>query len=548
MRAPRVMRGALFHYLVIQDRHNFTMRKVVLFSTWFLIAGLIVVRDGFAADTPAAKFDIWEYRLLGNSKLPAVDVERTLYPLLGAGKTFESIETARAAMEKHYHDQGFGTVYVDIPEQEVVDGIVRLRVTEGRLSHVKISGARYFANRIIRDQLPAARAGDVPNVAALQEQLATLNAQTPDRVVAPVLRAGKTPGTVELDLKVQDRLPLHVGVELNNAYTADTKPLRATVTAAYENLWQARDSVSLQYQTSPQDFSNVKVFAGTYVMRFGPDDPALAFYAVSSNSNVATIGTLSVLGVGKIFGTRLVWPITNTASRSDSVTLGLDFKKFRNNIQVTADQGLATDVKYVPLSFNYGLNIPDSHGTTSLSGGVVWVFRGLGSSRTAFEDSRYRAKTNFAYFRGSAVRLQQLPWHFSANLELDGQFAGEPLISNEQFSSGGAQSVRGYFEAEELGDSGLRGSLEVRSPPLQRAFWNDSRVYAYSFYDWATLSLHSPLPAQDRSTSIHSTGIGFRLSTLDRLDASIDWAYPLSSAQRTVRGDSRYDFSIRYAF
>jgi hemolysin activation/secretion protein len=500
------------------------------------------------AKQATAAFDIWEYRLLGNTKLAPLDIERTLYPFLGPAKTFDSIEAARTAMEKYYHDQGFGTVYVDIPEQEVKDGIVRLHVTEGRLGRVRISGARFFANKIIRAEVPEAQVGTVPNINSLQQQLAALNSQTADRAVAPVLRAGKTPGTVDLELKVQDRLPLHTGLELNNGYTADTNTLRANVSLAYENLWQSRDSLSLQYQGTPQDLSNVKVYAGTYVHRFGSGKPALAFYAVSSNSDVATIGTLSVLGVGKIFGTRLVLPIDSGAGRSENITLGLDYKKFRNNITVTKDQRLGTYVRYLPLSVNYSLNLAGEHSTTAFSGGLTWAIRGLGGTASQFEDSRYLAKTNFFYFRGSASRLQELPWRLSLNVDLDAQFAAEPLISNEQFSAGGQQNVRGYYEAEELGDSGIRGAVELRSPPLQAAFWNQSRAYAYTFYDGALLSLRSPLPGQDRSTTLHSVGLGLRVSTLDRLDANIDWAYVLESAQRTQRGDSRFNFSVRYAF
>jgi hemolysin activation/secretion protein len=495
-----------------------------------------------------AHFDVWEYRVLGNTKLEPIEIERTLYPLLGPAKTFDNVEAARTALEKRYHDLGFGTVYVDIPEQEVADGIVRLRVTEGKLARVRVMGARYFANRVILEQLPEARAGSVPNIPDLQRELARLNAETPDRTVVPVLHAGETPGTVDLDLKVQDRLPVHGSVELNNERTVDTDALRLNATLSYDNLFQAGNSFSLQYQTAPQAPSEVEVYAGTYVFKFGPGNPALAIYAISTNSDVATIGTLDVLGAGDIFGARLVWPITFSATRNDSVSLGVDFKKFRNTINVTTDQVVPTNVNYLPFSVNYTSTLLGGHGTTSLSATVTWALREVVSHTAAFESARQGAPTDFAYLRGSAARLQELPYGFAAQLQLDGQLSSSPLIANEQFNVGGVASVRGYYESEELGDSGLRGSFELHSPAWRGGFWGGTQVYAFTFYDWASIQLQHALYNQLDSETIRSTGAGFRFNTLGKFDAYFDWAYPLVQGLRTPADVNRFNFSVKYAF
>ena len=90
-----------------------------------------------AAATPAEKpFAVHEYRVLGNTVLSNRQIEGVLYPRLGDSKTFPDVESARAALEDAYHSLGFATVFVDIPPQEVTDGIVRLKVTEDRKSVV----------------------------------------------------------------------------------------------------------------------------------------------------------------------------------------------------------------------------------------------------------------------------------------------------------------------------------------------------------------------------------------------------------------------------
>jgi hypothetical protein len=38
-------------------------------------------------------------------------------------------------------------------------------------------------------------------------------------------------------LNVDDTLPLHGGVELNNRYSPNTTPLRLTASAQYNDLW-----------------------------------------------------------------------------------------------------------------------------------------------------------------------------------------------------------------------------------------------------------------------------------------------------------------------
>src|SRR6202050_73036 len=253
---------------------------------------------------PDYYFDVREYRVLGNSVLSERDIETTLNPLLGDHKSLADVEFARATLEKTYHARGFRTVFVDIPEQDVSDHIVRLNVTEGRLHEVHVLGARHFSERKILSALPAATVGAVPDFLALQLQLTKLNQQSADLSVVPVLSAGSAPGTVDLSLKVDDHLPFHGSVQFDNQYTPNTDPLRATVAFSYGNLFQDFDSLSAEYEVSPQKVSEVSVVAANYAWAEFPNGlrPSLSF--VDSNSNVPAAGTDGVLGIGQIYGGR----------------------------------------------------------------------------------------------------------------------------------------------------------------------------------------------------------------------------------------------------
>jgi len=69
---------------------------------------------------------------------------------------------------------------------------------------------------------------------------------------------------VDLMLNVNDHLPFHGSLDFNNQNTPQTKPLRMVASLSYGNLFQDFDNVSVQYQSSPQEFKEVKVFAASY--------------------------------------------------------------------------------------------------------------------------------------------------------------------------------------------------------------------------------------------------------------------------------------------
>jgi len=202
------------------------------------------------ADEP--KFEISEYQVEGNSVLPTLAIERAVYPYLGPGKGTLDIRAACAALGRAYQKAGYLTVVVDIPNQRVDDGIVQLRVTEGKVANVSVKGNRYYSRGVIRDRTPALAQGQVPNFPEVQQQLAQLS-RTPDRQVTPLLRPGPTPGTVDVDLNVEDRLPLHGSAELNNRQSPNTTPLRFVANISYDNLWQREHSIGLTVQTAPQE-------------------------------------------------------------------------------------------------------------------------------------------------------------------------------------------------------------------------------------------------------------------------------------------------------
>jgi hemolysin activation/secretion protein len=515
-----------------------------------LLAGPRIADAQDAASVVEEKpsFDVLEYRVLGNKLLTARQIEAAVYPHLGPGRNIDAVEEARRALEAVYRDNGYGTVFVDIPEQDVDSGIVRLRVTEGRLDRVRITGARYVANKRIRNALPALATGDVPNLPVLQDQLAKVNRQSRDRSVTPVLRAGRTPGTVDVELKVDDHLPLHGNVELTDRYTADTSRTRLSVNLSYDNLFQRLHSLSLQYQTAPEEPSESQVIAATYVAPVGSRGNLFALYAVDTDSEVATIGTLSVLGKGRIYGARYILPLPDQPGLFQSISLGADFKDFDENVRLDPETGLATPVQYLNWSALYSGTLRSDRATTTFGGGISLGMRGFGNDAIEFEDKRLKARPNYWYLQANASHERALPWGTSLLARLNLQYSIEPLISNEQIAIGGASTVRGYLESEELGDMGFSSSLELRSPSLARFLGEHVRsLYFFTFFDAGLVDVLHPLPQQGRR-DLSSWGAGLRFTGFGGLETGLDWAYPLVPTDRIATGDSRIHAFLRYGF
>ena len=123
-------------------------------------------------------------------------------------------------------------------------------------------------------------------------------------------------------------------------------------------------------------------------------------------------------------------------------------------------------ITYDPLMVSYtGQRNGEASNLTFMLAGN-FGFSGLGSSRTEFDNLRYKAKDNYAYVRSDLSYTRALGGDFALAVRGSAQLSDSPLVSSEQFAAGGASSVRGYLEAEDTGDNGAVASVELRSPSV----------------------------------------------------------------------------------
>lgn len=509
------------------------------------VACAIAVGARSPAQAAESRFDVLEYQVEGNSVLAAIVIERAVYPHLGESRTIGDVEAARAGLERAYREAGYATVVVDIPEQEVGNGVVRLVVTEGAVERLRVTGSRYYSLGAIRAAVPALAPGTVPYFPEVQAQLGAL--ATADRTVTPVLRPGREPGGVEVELKVDDRLPLHGSLELSNQYSPNTARLRAAASLRYDNLWQRSHSLSLFALTAPEEPSNTTVLSANYLAPVGGS--YLAAYAVYSDSSVAAIGNVDQIGRGTVAGLRYIKPLPPRERWLHRLTVGVDYKDFREETVLQGADSVKTPISYLPFVVQYGFSAQDASGVTEGNAAIHFGVNGITGREQAFADKRFKARPNFIYLRGDLQRTQRLPADWLLVGRADFQASSQPLISNEQFTAGGAYSVRGYLEAEVLGDQGVRGRIEGRTPSLhERLGARVDEARALAFVDAAHLRIQDPLPEQRQTFDIWSAGLGLRLRAARALLAWLDVAWPFKATAYTPADRARLLFRVAYEF
>ncbi len=514
-------------------------------------AALFLAQGAFAqtaqmSNPPVRTFYIEAYDVDGAKLITREDVEAAVYPYLGPDRTSADVGLARDALEKVYHDRGYQSVVVQVPPQSVSDNIVRLHVIEAPVGRLRVTGSRYYSPETIRHEAAALQEGQVPNIAQAQKEITELNRQ-PDRRVTPLLTAGTVPGTVDVNLKVTDKFPLHASVELSNDHSPDTDPLRLTATVHYDNLWQLGHSVSFTYAVAPQNTSQSEIFAGSYVAPIWNTPWSVLVYGYDSNSNVAALGGTTVLGKGYAIGSRGVLQLPAKGDLTQSVSFGIDFKNFDQNIgfEKTTTE---VPVEYWPITATYNLQ-RDAKGSTTKATIGFTAGTPLGSGLPVFENARADATPGFIHLNLDLAHTQELGHGFEAGLRFTGQLANEPLVSNEQFSIGGLTSVRGYLQSEEVGDDGFSGSLEVRSPiysPKFAGFVDSIRLYIFG--DGGTVSLLRPLPDQADFFALASAGIGLRFGLFRHFTGDVLVADPFITGTSTHAEQPRVTFSVKSDF
>jgi hemolysin activation/secretion protein len=496
------------------------------------------------------RFPISRFDVAGNTLLPDAAVQAALAPYAGPARDFGDVQRALEALEALYHARGYNVVTVQLPEQELEGGVVRLNVVQARIRQVLVSGNRFVTEANVRAALPALRPGATPNLKDVSSNLRLANENPARRLKLNLAGAGDASEDIDARVEVEDERPWKVALSVDNTGTDATGETHAGVLLQHANLW-GRDHVgTLQYTTTGEHPDRVGVWsAGYHVPLYAPGDSLDLFASysnVDSGSVAAGLFNLAVSGKGAVYGARYNQLLARRGGLDGRVVYGIDVKAYKNSV-VFGGQDFGNDVTVRPLSVAYAATHALAGGEAAFSLALLKnVPGGARGAQADFSAARSGAKAAYAMLRFSGMLARALGADWQARVLVNGQLSGDALVPGEQFGAGGSISVRGFGERDLATDSGAIANLELYTPDLcARAGW---QCRLLGFVDTAWGERHHALPGELRSAAISSTGLGLRVAAGANASLQLDYGHAMHVGQVVATSRNKLHLRMTLAY
>ncbi len=507
------------------------------------------------ADDATPHFDINRFDVRGNTLLPVQTLDSTVAPFLGKQRDFADVMGALEALEAVYHARGYELVRIDLPEQELNQGVVILNVVQTKIGNVVVEGNQNFTDANIRNSLPGLREGETPDLKAISKSLKLAN-ENPAKKTVMKMKSGAQDDEVDATLSVAEESVWLTTLNLDNTGTDQVGKTYASVILQNANMFGRDHVMSLQYTTTVEKPESVSVYGFGYHVPLYALGDSLDFFASYADVDAGVVpitinaGVLdfALTGKGTTYGARYNQNLPTVGHYESKLVYGVDYKAFRNGMQ-TSGVELGSDITVHPVSVGYQGNWTLPNG--DVNGGVTLLHNIAGGSNGGQADfdasDRSNANADYTALRFLLSTTQALPADWLARVLVNGQYSNDALISAEQFGAGGASSVRGFQEREVSNDSGVTANFEVYSSPLCRNTDWQCRVLA--FYDTSYLTRNHALPGEFKSIAISSIGVGVRLQLRNNVSFQMDYGHVLhAEATATQKGDDRLHARLGLSF
>ena len=352
---------------------------------------------------------------------------------------------------------------------------------------------------------------------------------------------------------------------------------------------------------SPTGQPDLTVFASRSTIDTGLENlSTTVLYDVPGVRTITQQNVQQSLTVNQDIGGRLNAPFVTPANLFVNLSGGLDFKtyqvgNYKTNlfhfteytlnsagqpnppiVSTVASPVPATtqQIQYLPLSLRSDVSERDFAGSSALGLGLSfnpWFtsqtyvtsssadINGITTTKTikTYNSQSLKGITGSADSTGcwlilnpTFTRTFMFYTNWVTTFRADGQWANQPLISNEQFGIGGVNSVRGYHEGEEFGDTGWHFSLEQSTPPhtVGTVFGNTPLTLRGSVYmDIATVYLLDPL-GRAAGTELWGTGFGVTAAVGTHWEARLLFSVPLIGTSTTPQDQPYFNFGLTAQF
>lgn len=489
-------------------------------------------------DNSPAKITVKRFELEGNTAFSDEELVKVLEEFTNRPLSFSELIQVRSAITDFYIKKGYSTSGALIPPQTMSDGVVKIRVIEGELESIYVSGLKRLNSSYIRRRI--ARATKKPvNVPRLLDSLKLLQSDSLVGKLSAELAAGSRPGQNILDVKVSENDTFGTQFTIDNGRSPSVGSFRRRAQVNQGNLLGWGDKLSVGYTNT----NGSNALDLSYAVPINAKNGTLSFAYGTTSSNVIEdpFNELDIISKSSYYELTFRQPLFQNVN-----------KEF--NLGITASHSVSkTSLLDVPFPLSAGA---DNDGRTRISAVTLfqeWTQRdrshvfalrsqfnlGIGALNASVNDNA--PDSRFLSWRGQGQWIKLLAPDTMLMLRGDVQLSDGSLLPTEQFSLGGLGSVRGYRQDFLLSDNGAILSTELRLPILKKS---QTLLQVVPFADLGT-TWNSAFQAPKNNT-LASVGLGLQLVQGNLFSIRLDWGIPLigvGGEKRSLQENGIY-FSI----
>ncbi|MEG3930816.1 ShlB/FhaC/HecB family hemolysin secretion/activation protein [Microcoleus sp. T3_B1] len=483
----------------------------------------------------------------GNTAFSDRELAEVTQQFAGREITFAELIAAEAAVTQKYVAAGYinsGAVIIANQTFPREGGVVKMRIVEGGLDEIVITGNRRLNSNYVRSRLERATRRPL-NRSRLLEALQLLQLDPLIGNISAELQAGSRPENSRLEVRVKEADSFSAEVFADNNRSPSVGSFRRGVRINQANLLGLGDGLEVSYANT--DGSNE--FNGSYTVPVNARNGTIGFAASAASTNIIEepFDAAEIEGKSRTYELTYRQPIVEKPDRT--LALGLSFSRQESDTFLSGER----------FALSAGAN---ERGETRVSAvrffqeyvqrtsNQVFAARSqfsLGTNLFGATANDSGPDSSFLAWRGQAQYVRLLAPETLLIVRSDIQLADRPLLSLEQIGIGGVQSVRGYRQDLLLTDSGAIASAEVRIP-VWRVPEVEGLLQVAPFIDFGLGWNHSGEKPNPDSDKLLGAGLGLIWQMGDRLNVRLDYGIPLINARsgdRTLQEKGIY-FRINY--
>ena len=443
---------------------------------------------------------------------------------IGKQVTLKDLREMAEKVTNLYRDKGYMTCGAVLPPQRIHDGVVELRLIEGKTGNVNLTGNRYTKTGYIMNRM-GLKPGEVANTEKLNRDLRWFQG-TNDIQLRVVMKPGAEEGTTDYDIMAFEPQNQSVTLYTDNDGYETSGRWRAGIFYNMKSVSGYRDSLRAHFIGS----RGTKAWGLGYSVPISRKGMRLDL-DYSGNRTKVVKGELEPLGVeGRSNSYSLTFRAPFHVTEKSRHEAGLQYvhqttkTDFDHGAVPYVDDRIDRVIPYVSFT-HYGKDSVLYHKHSF----VVARRRDIdGDSDTA---KLYRL-SSFWQKRNKDGQFWQA--------RLDGQLgSSDNLGASDRFFIGGVNSVRGYEEGFIGGSRGMAASIEYHIP-----IDKEKRFFVYPFFDWGVVSGY----AAPEHNKLMSAGLGFE-ARYKHLYSTLTVGFPFKKDFYEDKVSSaRVDFSLSAAF